>query len=318
MIYPRDRFAFSSSRRARKKHRAAVPILFLVLTIGCIVTAVIFTRGREDSGESVRIEPQGTKSLVELWNAHDYDGVMLAAQSRLAVSPMDSQALAYLGFSAFYKGAAQITLEDKLPLLDLAVTTLRKANLIETRPFPAEISYVLGKAYYQKGKYFSDVSVQYLEESIENGYRGEDSYEYLGLAYAQLGNYEKSVENFLHAAEGKPSDLLYMTLAQSYLQLRRLDEAEQSLERAIGLTQDSTLELKSRFLLAEIFTSRNAYDRAIREYERILEIDAQSADAHFSLGEIYQKTGDTLKARAEWRAALRIDGTHYGARLRLY
>jgi Tfp pilus assembly protein PilF len=49
-----------------------------------------------------------------------------------------------------------------------------------------------------------------------------------------------------------------------------------------------------------------------------VKIDPQSADAHFFLGEVYAKMNDPVKARAEWRNALIIDPSHYGARLRYY
>ena len=50
----------------------------------------------------------------------------------------------------------------------------------------------------------------------------------------------------------------------------------------------------------------------------ILAIDPNAADAHYYLGEIYSKMNDPIRARAEWRKALAIDGSHYGARLRYY
>ena len=38
-----------------------------------------------------------------------------------------------------------------------------------------------------------------------------------------------------------------------------------------------------------------------------------SADAHYGIGVIYEKQGNMVKARAEWRKALKIQVNHAGA-----
>ena len=56
----------------------------------------------------------------------------------------------------------------------------------------------------------------------------------------------------------------------------------------------------------------------VAAYNRILALDPNAADAHYYLGEIYLKMTDPVRARSEWRKALLIDPSHYGARLRYY
>ncbi|MDR0497949.1 MAG: tetratricopeptide repeat protein [Treponema sp.] len=50
---------------------------------------------------------------------------------------------------------------------------------------------------------------------------------------------------------------------------------------------------------------------------KVLEENHENADAHYQLGELYAMEGDTTRARAEWRRALRLDPTHGPARGRL-
>ena len=45
----------------------------------------------------------------------------------------------------------------------------------------------------------------------------------------------------------------------------------------------------------------------------ILEKDPDYADAYYGLGLIYEKEGDSAKARAEWRNVLKIQVNHQGA-----
>ena len=43
-----------------------------------------------------------------------------------------------------------------------------------------------------------------------------------------------------------------------------------------------------------------------------------SADAHYGLGIIYEKKGDLVKARAEWRKTLKIDSNYEDAIKKVY
>ncbi len=75
---------------------------------------------------------------------------------------------------------------------------------------------------------------------------------------------------------------------------------------------------RARFLLGEIYFDKGDLFKAEEQYAAIVAADSRSADAHFFLGEVYAKMNDPVKARAEWRTALIIDPSHYGARLRYY
>jgi len=120
------------------------------------------------------------------------------------------------------------------------------------------------------------------------------------------------------AYEKNPTDLLMLTMAQNYFQLKKTEEAEEYLIRAINRTDDKAIEEKSRFLLGRLYFERGAYFKSENEYQEILELNSRSADAHYHLGEIYLKLNDLIKARSEWRKALIIDPEHYGAKLRYY
>jgi Tfp pilus assembly protein PilF len=48
-----------------------------------------------------------------------------------------------------------------------------------------------------------------------------------------------------------------------------------------------------------------------------MEEGGENAEAHFQLGELYAGGGDSTRARAEWRRAVRIDPAHGPARTRL-
>lgn len=259
----------------------------------------------------------GTGKIPALWKAAKYDDVISVADAALSGDPLNAGLLAYRGFASFYKAISEINAEDKVPYLDDAVVYLRRAELAGT-PMKNEADYVLAKAYFFKGKFYYDLSISRMTAAIGHGFVQNDSYEYLGLAYSQLGELSKGIECFLKALDQGQTDILLLTIGQTYYQMKDTGNAVDYLMRTLNKTEDKAIEKKARSLLGEIYLDRNELFKAEEQYSALITLDPQSADAHFYLGEVYSKMNDRVKARAEWRAAFQIDPSHYGARLRLF
>ena len=71
-----------------------------------------------------------------------------------------------------------------------------------------------------------------------------------------------------------------------------------------------TLSLKDLEGVADGVDSIQGY---INIDENVLEKYPNSADAHYGIGVIYEKQGNLVKARAEWRQTLKIQVNHQGA-----
>ena len=71
--------------------------------------------------------------------------------------------------------------------------------------------------------------------------------------------------------------------------------------------------IKSENLLGTIYIDQEKYDDAMQEFENVLKKNENSADAHYGIGVIYEKQGNIVKARSEWRKALKIQVNHPGA-----
>jgi tetratricopeptide (TPR) repeat protein len=255
---------------------------------------------------------------MALWESHQYSELISHTDNLLLKDSTDFNALVFNGFANFYEGLSHFSLEERIPYIDRAVISLRKALVFNSKDFNAEIYYVLGKTYYHKGHFYTDLAVDYLEKSIAGNFLGEDTYEYLGLLYSAVGRKDKSAESYEKAVESNPSDLLYLALAQVYLEINEDIKAEEYLLRTSNKTTDKELEEKSYFLLSEIYEKRNDVFKMEDMLNKVLQVNSRSADAYYKLGEIYEKNGDNIKARSEWRKALRIDPEHYGARLKLF
>ena len=312
MILPESRKQFTAKKQKRDLgKKILVPVVLIAL-----VAVVIWQWTHIKSLFTQDTEPAG--SLDVLWEGQRYEEINALCEQLLAEDPLRINALLYNGFSYFYRGVNQFSFEEKIALFDRCVANLRKAILFDLGETRGRAFYVLGKAYYYKGKYYADLTIEYLQAAEEHGYVGDDSYEYLGLAYTILGDYEKSAESFLKAVTHEPTDIRYLALAQAYFNQGLADRSEEYLLRTLNKTEDPAVEERTRFLLGKIYMETEQLAKAEDQYKRILDKDPDSADAYFFLGEIYLKYKRDTEARYYWRRAHMIDASHYGARLRLF
>ncbi|GHT95035.1 hypothetical protein FACS1894141_2890 [Spirochaetia bacterium] len=267
------------------------------------------------------------KELIQLWEDGSYDLVFNLTRERLAGKPMDYSLLVLHGFASYQLAVAQINSFDTLTYIDECIWSLRKALLSKEGPRDLRIHYVLGKAYYNKGQGYADLAVKFLEEARDGAYSAGDIPEYLGLAYAAIHDYRSSVEAFSQALnpqpggtvqlETGPSDRFLLAIANSYIELDEPDAAKAYLVRCVETSRDSNAVTAARLILGSIQGKAGDTKGAEAQYLAILEEVGEHAEAYFQLGELYAAGGDTTRARAEWRRAVRIDPAHAGARARL-
>ena len=145
------------------------------------------------------------------------------------------------------------------------------------------------------------------------GYEADDIPEYLGLSYASLGMTMESISAFTEALLVRESDSLLLSIAEQYYKAEEYGAAIQYLFRIIQNSKNDELKIKSLNLLGNIYIKQEKYDEAMKEFEKVLEINENSADAHYGIGVIYEIEGNIVKARSEWRKTLKIHVNHAGA-----
>jgi tetratricopeptide (TPR) repeat protein len=303
--------------------KQAIHVIIAVVAGGLVIASgiVFFIGWRNKLGNARR-------ELTHLWAEGSFENAFDMSRARLEIQPMDYFLLTIHGFSAYQLAVAQINSYDIQAYIDECIWSLRKALLCKEGPEDLRVHYVLGKAYYYKGAAYADLAVKFLEAAREGSYPARDLPEYLGLAYAAIGDYRNSVAAFsLALAPGDPeakepqnrgpSDLLLLSIARSYIALEEADTARAYLVRCVETSKDSTILVAARLLLGGIYGKSGDVPGAEAQYLAILEDGGENAEAHFQLGELYAADGDPTRARAEWRRAVRIDPTHGPARTRL-
>ncbi|MDR2097827.1 MAG: tetratricopeptide repeat protein [Spirochaetaceae bacterium] len=300
-----------------KRLRAIIQnALLAAVVIATVSTGIMYLiKNRNDS-------LRGYSDLLQSWNNGAYAEVYTESGKMLEDAPLDFFLLSMHGYAAYYMALSMINTKDIEVYTDECVTTLRKTLLCKEGERNGRICYVLGKAYFLKGMEYANLSIKYLEDALKFSYHSEDIQEYLGLAYAEAHEYWKSIAAFSEAlvpvgGDEDPSDTLLLAIARSYIEVNEDDGARAYLSRCLEVSKDFSVIAVARLLLGRILMKTGDIEGAERLYLSILQEGGEQADARYELGVLYAERGETIKARAEWRKALRLDPAYAPARARL-
>lgn len=256
---------------------------------------------------------RGIPSLKEIsqdWKMSSYNSVYLKAEQILKNDPFNAEALTFKGFSSYYIYVTENDESNNLAYLEKSIISLRQAMYFLKETEKPKVAYILGKAYYQKGEYYADLAIEYLNIAEAAGMSFSDLKEFKGMACLSLGRLEEATEAFTEALKDEASPFLLYILGETYLKMEDLQNAKQYFFETITKTKDELLQLKCRCYIANILLDEGELDRAKLEFLAILEKDDSSSDAHYGLGVILEKEGDLVKARSEWRRALKNNPSH--------
>lgn len=251
------------------------------------------------------------------WENRDYAAVYAKTAQILEKRPMDGAALALHGFSAYYLFAEQTDALEGADYLTVAIVHLRRALYLTKKKDIPKIAYILGKAYYQQGYYYADLAVKYLDEAYTGGIAANDLAEFRGMAASLLGDADKAIAAFTEVLVRNPSDLVLYAVAENYKKKGDARNTELYLFETIRKTNDAVLEVRCRNQLGLSFLGENKTAEALEQFRLALDKDVNSADAHYGIGLVYEKQGNMIKARYEWRQAIRLNPLHTETRAKL-
>lgn len=308
-------------RKVVKRDGKFLKRLVLVFLCAVVLTVLIFfsylfINSKINSGTSLF-------NLKSKWKEYNYKDVYDISTAILYERPYNYTALVFHGYSSFFLSLSDNDTIQAQNYIEESITSLRQALISTTTGDEnvPQIEYMLGKAYFYKDylsayHYYADLSVKYLISAMNRGYKAEDIPELLGLNYAALGMTAESIEAFSKAIVEKSSDTLILAIAEQYMNAKQYQTAEQYLHRISSDCKDERIVLRSHFLLGQIYLEESLFENAVFEFNNIIEnFDGaeNSADAYYGLGLVYEKQGDLVRARSEWRKVLRMQPNHQGA-----
>ena len=309
----KESFGLDLLRKQRRVFAAKVSLTLLSAAVVCALSfiSVKFVRNRLFDADSV-------DSMYKNWALHTtegYEKVYETSQKILEKKPHHNAALAFLGYSSFMLAESETDNMKSAELLDRSIFSLRKAMRDCKGDALPQLQYMLGRAYFYKNKissyhYYADLAVKYLQLSSQGAFRSDDVPLLLGLSYASLGMTDESIASFTEALLVRETDTLLFNIAKQYCDNGQEAVAKQYLARVIETSENEELLDDSHILLGQIYVNESKFDDAQQEFNSVLEKNDNSADAHYGLGVLYEKKGDSAKARAEWRKCLKIQFNH--------
>lgn len=252
------------------------------------------------------------KEIYDDWQTSSYNSVCLKSARLLQDDPFNAELLTFNGFASYYIYVSENEDANTLSYLENAITSLRRAlHFVDEKDVP-KVAYILGKAYYQKGEYYADLALKYLEiaEKSQEMNQFEDLHEFKGMACLSLKDFESAINSFTQALKETSTPFLLYVVGETYMKMKDFQNAKQYFFQTITKTQDEILQLKCRYQIGVILFDEGDFEGAKREFWAILEKNEMSAEAHYGLGLVFEKEGDLVKARSEWRRALKSNPLH--------
>jgi tetratricopeptide (TPR) repeat protein len=247
-----------------------------------------------------------------------YNVVILEGTPYLQKKPYNAELLRYIG-EAYYYIASGLTGEEKSESIDRSIIYLRKGiTLSPLDDLLTKTYYILGMAYFKKGNNYYELAADYLEKALRQGYTDESVFEIMGYCYYRLGAYDSAIRYLKRAKTVSEKDVVSLFLADSFKEKGQYESAQAEYRSLVQKSQDDAILEEAYTALAEIDLYGEKYDEAQENISHVLALNDNSAQAHYLSGNVFEKKGDLISARREWRLALKIDPKHIGAIEKLY
>ena len=134
-------------------------------------------------------------------------------------------------------------------------------------------------------------------------------YRVIAKCYKRKKMYDAAISEFKKAIEKDPTYAkAYYSLGRLYFDLDRLQEAEDTARKVLEINPQF---INGYLLLGYIYYYKQGEaDKAIVEYEKVLEIDPKEPYALTNMGTIYEEKGERQKAITYYEKAIEAHPNH--------
>lgn len=160
----------------------------------------------------------------------------------------------------------------------------------------------IGMAYYDKGEF--EKSIEYTRKSISLSPGYPDAYNNLGITYITIGRPVKAIWYFKKAISLKRDDAFsYRNLAHAYSDIGLKDRAIRFSKIALNIAPDS---YETYCNLGYIFSDKGDEEKAIEFFRKSSKMAKGSYEPHYALGNLYLKKNRFKEALDEYEIALQL------------
>ncbi len=181
---------------------------------------------------------------------------------------------------------------------------------VTTSSMEAYRYYMEGLEYFRR--YYRDEARKSLEKAVELDPDFAEAYLYLAFSHTYLGNYDarKRALEKAKALSHRTSEKDRHYIEASYARYVKTDQ-EQYFNILQKMAQDYPKEKRAHFDLGTYYGTRNIFDKAIEEFNKVLELDPDYNEVHNYLGYLYLRMGDPKKSIEHFKTYVSLNpGDH--------
>ncbi|KTD49722.1 protein with TPR motifs (protein-protein interaction motif) [Legionella quinlivanii] len=153
------------------------------------------------------------------------------------------------------------------------------------------------------------------EQLLNTNPRNERALQYLGLAYAQLGDMANAVLFMKQSLQLKPDNpVLLNNLGNAYKNIHDFDQAISHYKEALHYNKEYA---QAHCNLAGVYAIQGNYFQALEHYRQAVHAEPDFILAHFNLGLLLLKNNQLTPAKIQFKNVLALDPSHVEAQFYL-
>lgn len=158
--------------------------------------------------------------------------------------------------------------------------------------------------WYNKGFETKEpaLQVEYYTKAIELDPQDFYSYGNRGLAYDDLGQYEKAIKDYNKVIELDPLNALaYNNRGLVYKNLGQYEKAIEDYNKAIAMAPQEVDAYVNR---GAVYRKQGQYEAALEDYDKAIQLEPQCAPAYYNRGLVHVNQGQFEKANLDFTRAI--------------
>ena len=211
------------------------------------------------------------------------------SESQIVTRPTDSSE----AYDFYLRGRDYLRQPTKTTTFSSAVELFDRAINLDPRfaqAYAGRCEANLGSYEYTRDSSFFSSAEQSCHRALTLNDSLWDVHVALGNLYKTNGQYDEAILELEAAIEQQPSAVApYLALANTYVDLERLEEADATFRRAEQV-ESGYWSVHNQF--GHLLYKRGDYDEAIRRYRRVIELAPDHGIGHDNLGNVYLAVGD--------------------------
>lgn len=311
------RYQINSNSKTYDKssNKSTFVFIIAIIVIALLISGIILLVKQNPFNSNANQK----KYNMKLFANKEYVDLVKKLDIELKKNPFNVENLLYEGYCYLLLGEDEKNIERRKKYFSLSLSSLRKAMAIGVYDKnELNLFFSIGKIYYYMGDAYYKIAINYLEKSLKLGNKRKDLFYILGLTYSNIGKYEDAIKYYNESLKIEDDVLVTLAIGITYSKNNDFNNAKKFIEKVINTTNEPKIKEKSLFIMGQILFDQQQFNESEKYFQKVIEMNENSANAFFYLGEIFLSYGDKVKARSYWRKTLDIDPSHIRALKRIY